>query len=125
MLRRLLLPDEAIDDVIIETFSAVWTSAGDLQEETQVSTWIIGITCRLAIQALQITPTRAIDPRDQLSAALFRLPLEQRLTLTLAYQMRFSIDQISQATESPAAVVQARMALAQTSLRACALWDSP
>ena len=124
MLRRLLLPDEAIDAVIIETFSAVWALAEDLEEETKVSTWIIGIACRLAIQALRITPTRAFDPHDQLSAALLRLPLEQRLTLTLAYQMGLSIDEIGQTTESPAALVQARMTLARTSLRARALWAS-
>ncbi len=125
MLRRLLLPDEAIDDVIIETFLAAWASAEDLEEETKVSTWIVGIACRLAIQALRITPSRVVDPYDQLSAALFRLPLEERLTVTLAYQMKFSIDEISQATESPTAVVQARMALARANLRARASWDSP
>lgn len=125
MLRRPLLPDEAIDDVIIETFVAVWISAKDLGEKTRVSTWIVGIACHLAIQALRTTSTRAIHPDDQISAALFRLPLEQRLTLTLAYLMGFSIDEISQATESAAAVVQRRMTLARTGLRACALWDSP
>jgi RNA polymerase sigma-70 factor, ECF subfamily len=118
MLRRLLLQDATIDEVINETFVAVWRSARDLDERTRASTWIIGIACRLAIQALRITATRVIRPDDQISAALLRLPLEQRLTVTLAYQMRLSIFEIGQITRSPAATVHARMALARTNLRA-------
>jgi RNA polymerase sigma-70 factor (ECF subfamily) len=125
VLRRLLLSDETIDDVIIETFLTVWTSAEDLEKETKISTWIMGIACRLAIQTLRYAPARVIDPNDPLSAALLRLPLEQRLALMLAYQMGFSIDEISQATESPHALVRTRIALARTNLRACGFCNSP
>ncbi len=125
MLRGLLLPDAAIEDVIIETFSTVWTSTEDLDDEPKGSTWIVGIACRLAMQALPITQTRVIDRNDRLSAALLCLPLEQRVTLTLAYHMRFSLDEICQATDCPAAIVENWMTLARTSLRTHALWNSP
>jgi DNA-directed RNA polymerase specialized sigma24 family protein len=54
---------------------------------------------------------------DRLESRLNHMPLEERVTLALAYQMGFSIDEISAITQVAPATVNVRMFQARTRLR--------
>src|SRR5271156_1647739 len=44
---------ENVEEVINDTFMAVWQSAKDFRHASQVSTWIIGIAYRTALKSLR------------------------------------------------------------------------
>src|SRR5277367_6376925 len=44
---------ENIEEIINDTFLAVWQSAKDFRGASQVSTWIIGIAYRTALKSLR------------------------------------------------------------------------
>jgi hypothetical protein len=89
---------ENIEEIINDTFMAVWQSAKDFSNASQVSTWIFGIAYRTALNSLRRQrnhnaartlddcPQQSIDPcletevQDWLTHGLNNLPIEQRLT---------------------------------------------
>ena len=129
---------ENIEEIINDTFMVVWMRAKDFRHESKVSTWIMGIAYRTAmkhlrrqkhVSALQSVgdlpesgdPAKDIDTKDWLSCALARLPLDQRITQTLAYQMGYSVKEIARITESPVGTVKSRMFHARVKLHEHAL----
>jgi RNA polymerase sigma-70 factor, ECF subfamily len=126
---------ENIEEIINDTFMVVWQSAKDFRYASQVSTWIIGIAYRTALKSvrrqknhtaarnLDDCPEQTIDPtsdtevQDWLKHGLNQLPVEQRLTLELAYQMGHSLEEIAAITECPVGTVKARMFHAREKLR--------
>jgi RNA polymerase sigma-70 factor, ECF subfamily len=126
---------EDIEEVINDTFMAVWERAPDFRQASQVSTWIFGIAYRTALNALRRQkkhsdarnldecPERSIDPvaatevRDWLTHGLSRLSPEQRITLELTYRMGYSIEEIAAMSNSPVGTVKARMSRARERLR--------
>jgi RNA polymerase sigma-70 factor (ECF subfamily) len=126
---------ENIEEIINDTFMVVWQSAKDFRNASQVSTWIIGIAYRTALKSLRRQknhtaarslddyPEQSIDPTadteviDWLRHGLSRLPVEQRLTLELAYNMGHSLEEIAAITECPVGTVKARMFHAREKLR--------
>jgi RNA polymerase sigma-70 factor (ECF subfamily) len=126
---------ENIEEIINDTFMIVWQGAKDFRSASQVSTWIIGIAYRTALksfrrqknhngaQSLEDYPEQTVDPtldaevRDWLRHGLNRLPVEQRLTLELAYHMGHSLEEIAAITECPVGTVKARMFHAREKLR--------
>jgi DNA-directed RNA polymerase specialized sigma24 family protein len=58
-------------------------------------------------------PDRKPDSGDVLGAALQGLPLDQRITFLLAYQMGLSVECIEEITRCPNLVVISRLALAR------------
>lgn len=126
---------ENVEESINDTFMVVWQSAKDFRYASQVSTWIIGIAYRTALKSLRRQknhagalslddyPDQATDPtletevRDWLKHGLDRLPVEQRLTLELAYHMGHSLEEIAAITECPVGTVKARMFHARAKLR--------
>src|ERR1700749_486557 len=94
---------EKIEEIINDTFFVVWQNAKEFRHASQVSTWIIGIAYRTALKSfrrhknhtaarsLEDYPEQTVDPtfdaevNDWLKHGLSRLPIEQRLTLELAY----------------------------------------
>ncbi len=129
---------ENIEEIIDDTFMVIWMRAKDFRHESKVSTWIIGIAYRIAMKQLRRQrhvsslqsvgdlpesgdPTADIDTADWLSCALARLPPEQRITLTLAYQMGYSVKEIARITESPVGTVKSRMFHARVKLHEHAL----
>jgi RNA polymerase sigma-70 factor (ECF subfamily) len=113
----------------------VWQNAKDFRSASQVSTWIIGIAYRTALKSfrrqknhagtgsLEDYPEQTVDPtldaevHDWLKHGLSRLPIEQRLTLELAYHMGHSLEEIAVITECPVGTVKARMFHAREKLR--------
>jgi RNA polymerase sigma-70 factor (ECF subfamily) len=125
---------ENIEEIINDTFMVVWQNANDFRNASQVSTWIIGIAYRTALKSfrgqknhvahsLEDYPEQTVDPtfdaemHDWLKHGLNRLPIEQRLTLELAYHMGHSLEEIAAITECPVGTVKARMFHAREKLR--------
>src|ERR1700678_4393166 len=126
---------ENVEEIINDTFMVVWQHAKDFRHASQVSTWIIGIAYRTALkslrrqknftspQGLDMLPEQSTDPthqtelQDWLAHGLKQLPLEQRLTLELAYHMGHSLEEIAAITDSPVGTVKARMFHARERLR--------
>jgi RNA polymerase sigma-70 factor, ECF subfamily len=126
---------ENVEEIINDTFMVVWQSAKDFRNASQVSTWIIGIAYRTALKSfrrqknhavarsLEDYPEQTVDPtfdaelNDWLNHGLSRLPVEQRLTLELAYHMGHSLEEIAAITDCPVGTVKARMFHAREKLR--------
>jgi RNA polymerase sigma-70 factor, ECF subfamily len=126
---------ENVEEIINDTFMVVWQSAKDFRNASQVSTWIIGIAYRTALKSfrrqknhvgarsLDDYPEQTVDPtfdaevHDWLKHGLSRLPVEQRLTLELAYHMGHSLEEIAAITDCPVGTVKARMFHAREKLR--------
>jgi RNA polymerase sigma-70 factor, ECF subfamily len=126
---------ENVEEIINDTFMVVWQSAKDFRHASQVSTWIIGIAYRTALKSfrrqknhigarsLEDYPEQTVDPtfdaevNDWLQHGLSRLPIEQRLTLELAYHMGHSLEEIAAITACPVGTVKARMFHAREKLR--------
>jgi RNA polymerase sigma-70 factor (ECF subfamily) len=126
---------ENIEEIINDTFMVVWQSAKDFRNASQASTWIIGIAYRTALKSfrrqknhagalsLEDYPEQTVDPTfdaevsDWLKHGLSRLPIEQRLTLELAYHMGHSLEEIAAITGCPVGTVKARMFHAREKLR--------
>ena len=126
---------ENVEEIINDTFMVVWQSAKDFRYASLVSTWIIGIAYRTALKSvrrqknhtaarsLDDYPEQATDPtfeaevQDWLRHGMSRLPVEQRLTLELAYHMGHSLEEIAAITDCPVGTVKARMFHAREKLR--------
>lgn len=126
---------ENVEEIINDTFMAVWRSAKDFRRASQVSTWIFGIAYRTALKSLRRQkhhtaaaslddhPEQTVDPgaeaelQDWVSHGLNHLPIEQRLTLELAYHMGHSMEEIASITDVPVGTVKARMYQARKKLR--------
>ena len=126
---------ENIEEIINDTFMVVWQNAKDFRNASQVSTWVIGIAYRTALKSfrrqknhhtahsLEDYPEQTVDPTsdtevtDWLKHGLSRLPIEQRLTLELAYHMGHSLEEIAVITDCPVGTVKARMFHAREKLR--------
>jgi RNA polymerase sigma-70 factor (ECF subfamily) len=126
---------ETVEEIINDTFMVVWQHAREFRGASRVSTWIIGIAYRIALKSLRgndgllraksadnlpeesVDPMQAAELRDWIAHALNHLPLEQRLTMELAYHMGHSIEEIAEITASPAGTVKARMFHAREKLR--------
>jgi RNA polymerase sigma-70 factor (ECF subfamily) len=134
-LRRFIYCRDTVEEVINDSFMVVWTRAGDFRAESQVSTWIFGIAYRIAMKALRknsrayrltkdadlpehaIYPTADAELRDWIEDGLESLPVDQRLTIRLAYQYGFSADEIAVIMASPVGTVKSRMFHARMKLR--------
>jgi RNA polymerase sigma-70 factor (ECF subfamily) len=134
-LARFIPRYENVEEIINDTFMVVWKSAKDFRNASQVSTWIMGIAYRTALKSVRRQknhateqniddyPDQSTDPSDEadlidwLAQGLERLPLEQRLTLELAYQMGHSLEEIAVITGSPVGTIKARMFHAREKLR--------
>jgi RNA polymerase sigma-70 factor, ECF subfamily len=125
----------AVDEIIHDTFMTIWNCAEEFCGESQAAVWIAGIAYRAARQSMgpnknqrslpsaQTLRNRDTDLAsenpyiDRLELWLNRLCLEERATLALTYQMRFSIDEIAEITQVPSATVKMRMIQACRCLR--------
>ena len=128
---------ENAEEIINDTFVAVWQRAKDFRSASRVSTWIFGIAYRTALNSLRrqrnhnaaqnlddcqqqtIDPFLETEVQDWLTHGLNRLPIEQRLTVELAYRMGYSMEEIAAITSSPVGTVKARMFHAREKLRQC------
>jgi RNA polymerase sigma-70 factor (ECF subfamily) len=134
-LSRLTPRHENVEEIINDTFLVVWQHARDFRGASRVSTWIIGIAYRVALkllrdhdcphrtQRIDAVPETAVEPmqetelRDWIARALAQLPLEQRITMELAYTLGHSVEEIAAISDAPIGTVKARMFHARAKLR--------
>jgi len=134
-LSRVVAHTGAADEIINDTFMTIWNSAKEFCGESSIAAWIFGIAYRTALKSIGPHPVREILPSveifrgrntdiasenayiDRLESRLNHMPLEERVTLALAYQMGFSIDEISEITQVAPATVRVRMLQVRTRLR--------
>lgn len=125
---------ESIDEIVNDTFLVVWRKAQGFRWESQVSSWIFGIARRTALKSVcknrredarsvgedceeTVDPTMEAETRDWLASGLDRLPVEQRLTLELAWHMGHSLTDVAVITGAPVGTVKARLYYARRRLR--------
>jgi RNA polymerase sigma-70 factor (ECF subfamily) len=134
-LGRVTYCEEAIEEAINDTFLIVWQKACEFRGEALVSTWIMGIAYRTALKSLRrtgqalwektapggdLSVTSPFDDHevfDWVAKGLVLLPIDQRLTLELAYWMGYSQEEIAEIMECPVSTIKARMFRARVTLR--------
>lgn len=134
-LSRITQRYDYVEEIINDTFFAVWQSAPQFRNASQVSTWIFGIAYRTGLKSLRrqkrhsdtlsleesaeqsIDPSADAELADWVARGLSRLSVEQRLTLELAYHMGHSLEEIATITDAPLGTVKARMYHARQKLR--------
>jgi RNA polymerase sigma-70 factor (ECF subfamily) len=136
-LARFTQCQENVEEIINDTFLAVWRSANDFRYASQVSSWIIGIAYRTALKLLRsqkkhfaarsfgesevqtVDPMQEAEVQDWLMHGLSRLPGEQRVALELFCQLGHSLVEIAEMTGAPIGTVKARTFHARRKLRHC------
>jgi RNA polymerase sigma-70 factor (ECF subfamily) len=134
-LTRLTFRYELAEEIINDTLWIVWRQAGEFRGASSVSTWIVGIAYRRALQILRHVsvrpgvmpvdepaepedPANEVERRQLLARALATLPPEQRLVLELTYFLGHSCEEIATITDCPVNTVKTRMFHARRKLRA-------
>jgi RNA polymerase sigma-70 factor (ECF subfamily) len=136
LLGRMSMRREDVEEVINDTFWVVWTKAAEFRGASQLSTWIIGIAYRRALNTLRRERLRPVssepvsegtittassaqgEERSQwIQLGLDRLPLEQRLALELTYTMGHSCEEIATILSCPVNTVKTRLFRARETLK--------
>jgi RNA polymerase sigma-70 factor, ECF subfamily len=133
-LTRLTFRYELAEEIINDTLWIVWQQAGEFRGASRVSTWIVGIAYRRALQTLRhvsvrpgvmpvdepdepADPANEVELKQLLDRALATLPSEQRLVLELTYFLGHTCEEIATITDCPVNTVKTRMFHARRKLR--------
>ncbi len=136
LLSRMSVRREDIEEVINDTFWVVWTKAAEFRGASQLSTWIIGIAYRRALNALRRAQLRPVadEPFDEdsvsvgsseegetnqqwLALGLESLPMEQRMALELTYTLGHSCEEVAAILDCPVNTVKTRLFRARETLK--------
>ena len=136
LLARMSVRREDIEEVVNDTFWVVWTKAGEFRGASQLSTWIIGIAYRRALNALRRAKLRPVadhefdedsvsvestdnDENNQqwIALGLERLPVEQRMALELTYTLGHSCEEVAAILDCPVNTVKTRLFRARETLK--------
>jgi RNA polymerase sigma-70 factor (ECF subfamily) len=136
LLARMSVRREDIEEVVNDTFWVVWTKAGEFRGASQLSTWIIGIAYRRALNALRRAKLRPVADHEfdedsvsvestedeqtnqqWLSQGLERLPVEQRMALELTYTLGHSCEEVAAILQCPVNTVKTRLFRARETLK--------
>lgn len=136
LLSRMSMRREDIEEIINDTFWVVWTKASEFRGASQLSTWIIGIAYRRALNTLRRERLRPVgsepisedmistpscaqgEERSQwIQQGLDKLPLEQRLALELTYTLGHSCEEIATILSCPVNTVKTRLFRARETLK--------
>ncbi|WP_429395589.1 RNA polymerase sigma factor [Robbsia andropogonis] len=132
LISRLTWKSELQNEIVNDAFMVVWRKAKDFRGDSSVSTWITSIAYRCALQTLRnnrreefelldtelmIQNSPDYDLSDILSKGLDLLPEEQRVTMTFAYILGHSVEEIARIAGCAVTTVKARMHRARGKLR--------
>lgn len=138
-LLRLAPQREVAEDLLQDTFVAVWRSASGFAGRSSVQTWLIGVAHRQAHNTLRQrhAPTAslaelenapspepdpmqralAVDARGELLAAIDQLSLAHREVIALSFGAGLSAQEIATALDIPIGTVRSRLRDAKRALR--------
>ncbi len=127
---------DLVEEVINDTLYVVWCKASEFRGDSRLSTWIMGIAYRCALKALRrrghqlltAVPIEneslpapneldAAETGEWVALAMQQLPIDQRLTLELAYGQGYSCEEIAEIMGCPLNTVKTRMFHARGKLR--------
>ena len=124
-LSRLAPRSQCVDEMINDTFMAVWQHADRFRNASKISTWIFGIAYRVAMKSLRqnkrwssfehgqpdlvTDPTAQIEDRNWLAQGLDRLSQDHRTSLLLVHYWGHSIADVAATTQSRRGTVKARL----------------
>ena len=136
LLTRMRMRPQDVEEVINDTFWVVWTKAGEFRGGSLLSTWIIGIAYRRALNTLRRERLRPVsdEPVDEnmasvpssaqdveysqwVSYGLEKLPVEQRLALELTYTLGHSCEEVAAILNCPVNTVKTRLFRARETLK--------
>jgi RNA polymerase sigma-70 factor (ECF subfamily) len=136
LLARMSLRPQDVEEVINDTFWVVWTKAGEFRGGSLLSTWIIGIAYRRALNTMRRERIRPVSdqPIDENMASvpssaqdeeysqwvrygLEKLPVEQRLALELTYTLGHSCEEVAGILNCPVNTVKTRLFRARETLK--------
>jgi DNA-directed RNA polymerase specialized sigma24 family protein len=122
-LLRFTADGEQIEGMIDGVFVDVWRDAKEFRFTSRVSVWIFRFAYRLAISSEGRGPLRtrlstdSQQLQEQSDCGLTGLSVEQLATVALAYQMRFSLQEIGMITSCSVDTVSSHMLQARSGLR--------
>lgn len=137
VLRR-VRSDGMAEDIVNETFLAVWQQAGRFEGGSSVTTWMLSIAHNKAVSALRKrredtleegvaeaiadggdspeTSLAKVGKAGVLRACLDKLPDEQRVVMDLVYYHEQSVKEVAEVLAIPEATVKTRMFYARKKL---------
>jgi RNA polymerase sigma-70 factor (ECF subfamily) len=135
-LGRLTRRGELVEEVINDTLYVVWCKAGEFRGDSRLSTWIMGIAYRRTLKELRRPGNRLLaavpieserlpaadeigaqETREWVALAIQQLPIDQQLTLELAYGQGHSCEEIAEIMDCPVNTVKSRMFHARIKMR--------
>ena len=132
---QLLRDADQMNDVLQDTFVKAWGGLPEFRGEAALGTWLYRICYRICLDQLRRQRVRpaveelADEPadttndydslalREQVSAALGRLPAEQRAVLLLVDREGYDYGMVAEALEVPVGTVASRLSLARAAMR--------
>ena len=131
---RILRERQMAEDVVAETYLAVWKGAAGFKGRSKVLTWIFGIARNLAMNTLKkkkaeycIDDFRHLstdgglddpgsDRRDAIARGLLRISVKHREVLDLVFYQGFNYEEISAILKVPVNTVKTRVYYAKKAL---------
>jgi len=122
-LLRFTADGEQIEGMIDGVFVDVWRDAKEFRFTSRVSAWIFRFAYRIAISSegrgslRTLLSTDSQQLQEQPDCGLAGLSVEQLATVALAYQMRFSVQEIGMITSCSIDTINSHMLQARSGLR--------
>jgi RNA polymerase sigma-70 factor (ECF subfamily) len=131
---RILGDHEMAEDVVAETYMAVWKSAGSFKGRSKVLTWIFGIARNLSMNALKKRrfdyaiddchhlstdgglDSRTLDRREVVAKGLLKVSAKHREVLDLVFYQGFNYQEIGDILDVPENTVKTRVFYAKKAL---------
>jgi RNA polymerase sigma-70 factor (ECF subfamily) len=132
---HLLRDADQMNDALQDTFVRAWGGLPEFRGDASLGTWLHQICYRICLDYLrrqkvrpagEELPDELTDPaddvgrlalREQVSAALGRLPVEQRAVLLLVDREGYDYSTVAEALEVPVGTVASRLSLARAAMR--------
>ena len=132
---HLLRDADQMNDALQDTFVKAWSGLPGFRGDASLGTWLHQICYRICLDYLrrqrvrpagEALPDELADPtddvgdlalREQVSAALGRLPVEQRAVLLLVDREGYDYGTVAEALEVPVGTVASRLSLARAAMR--------